>query len=489
MTQIAFIPVAPQQTATESPPVKNSLNEIPSENEFAPLLENAISEETELIPAVNSKNIEANNLTANLVNNSAVAESTLLEVMTKQTDTIEVIFGETQQPYGVSDEFAAISQPTIVTGTSFTSKQSTITGQMGFMPAPLPELSKEELPESTRNALKNTVLQPQTPGISNSTPLNIDINVNGVQLQTSQPSRFSENNTILQQLHLIINNSNETGTVSIEGTVNKYTLHAPGEADPKLSGFVFNQVHETEKIIDKPSLKNPTLRQDINGQYIEAKMNAREQGNNGSNTETGSQQSSSNSEQLSSSSPLNQAAVPEQSGSYQQISTLMQEIQNNQVPNSAKPITLPSSTVVYEEDVIQQLLERFQISRKPNDTRISLKLHPAELGELKIDITVKEGSIKAHVIAQSQHVQEMIERNTLKLRNALEDQGFAIEELLVTSESDSVTDFNLFEQNLSHQNNFTSPATETKNRDGFNSILEDAVEDFTVTSTGVNIKV
>ena len=86
-------------------------------------------------------------------------------------------------------------------------------------------------------------------------------------------------------------------------------------------------------------------------------------------------------------------------------------------------------------------------------------------------------------------MQEMVERSMSKLRNILEDQGFTVEELLVTSESDSVTDFNLFERHLSHQNDYTPPTVETKNKNGFNSILEDAVEDVVVTPTGVNIKV
>ena len=151
-------------------------------------------------------------------------------------------------------------------------------------------------------------------------------------------------------------------------------------------------------------------------------------------------------------------------------------------------MTLPSGTVVDEDNVIQQLAERFQINNRANDIKLNLKLHPEELGELKIDLTLKEGSIKGNVVVQSQQIQEVIEKNMAKLRSILEDQGFTVEEIVVTSESESVTDFELFEQHLSQQSDLTPSFTDTQQENDFEVALEDAVVQSADSSTGVNIR-
>ena len=167
----------------------------------------------------------------------------------------------------------------------------------------------------------------------------------------------------------------------------------------------------------------------------------------------------------------------------------MQDIHSSQTQNSTRPVLLPTGTIVYEDDIIQQVVERFQINSRGNDIKLSLKLHPEELGELKIDLTLKEGSIKANVVAQSQHVREIIERNMIKLRQVLEDKGFTIDQILVTSDSDSVPDFDLFEQHLSQQDNFSSPDSQTQNQNDFGLALGEAVEQSAEPETGVNIKI
>jgi len=119
-----------------------------------------------------------------------------------------------------------------------------------------------------------------------------------------------------------------------------------------------------------------------------------------------------------------------------------------------------------------------------------IKLHPAELGELKIDLTVKEGSIRANVVAQSQHVQEIIEKNLAKLKAVLEEQGFSVDEILVTSQSDSVGDFNLFDKNLSGGDDHTPQ--QMKREPGYSEsefTLEELIVDTPTSTTGVNVKI
>jgi flagellar hook-length control protein FliK len=319
-------------------------------------------------------------------------------------------------------------------------------------------------------------------------PLKVDFT--GVQPHTTNPQipAIGQNQTLLQQLQQIINNGNETGTVSIQAADSNYSFQYRGVAGAKLGEIASSQIQEPGKFSENPGPKIPALRQDMLGQYFDAKLSTREQRDSASNTQTSDQQNSANNQQASASPQPNSSVLPEQPGSFQSISALMQDIQTNQSQSSIKPVILPSGTVVDENNVIQQVAERFQINNRANDIKLNLKLHPEELGELKIDLTLKEGSIKGNVVAQSQQIQEIIEKNMAKLRSILEDQGFTVEEIVVTSESDTVPDFDLFEQHLSQQSDFTPPSAEIPQEIDFDVALEDAVVQSAGSSTGVNIK-
>jgi len=339
--------------------------------------------------------------------------------------------------------------------------------------------------ELTTTDAKITPSLPQSPAHRGDTSFKINIAFTDNQGNTIQPTPLADNDGILRQLQQIIHNSSETGTVSIQGTVNGFSGGLAGDKPGRFS----SQMREPHLIFEKTGHKTQTLRQDALGQYLEAKINAREQGNNSSNTTNNEQQNGANSQQFSAHLQPNGSLSTEQSASFQQVSTLLQDVPGSHPLNSGKSIILSSGNIVYEEDIMHQVVERFQFFKQQNDTRLTLKLHPAELGELQIDLTVKEGSIKANVLAQSLQIQEIIERNLPKLRNSLAEQGFTIEEILVTTQSDSITDFNLFEQHLADRNNYTPPVREVEEPNSFNMVLEDAVEETIGWTTGVNIKV
>jgi len=330
-----------------------------------------------------------------------------------------------------------------------------------------------------------TALSNISPTDSNEPSFKIDISETGPQGQNSPGISNAQNQTLLLQLQRIINNSNETGTVSIHGTVNGLSLQSASNTGATLAGAVSNQVSEQSKIGEKPAADTATLRQNMLAQYYDAKVNIKDQGDSGENTQTSDKQNNPNNQQLNSTLPSNTPFSPEQSSSFQHISTL---VQNTGQDLNSKPVILPSGTIVTEDNIIQQVAESFRINSRINDTRLNIQLHPAELGELKIDLTFKDGSIKAHVIAHSQHAQEIIEKNMLKLKNNLEDQGFIIEEITVTSESDSVPDFDLFNQNLSQQSEFSPQISDPPPHDDFDIALEDGIRQSVQSTTTLNIK-
>jgi flagellar hook-length control protein FliK len=332
-------------------------------------------------------------------------------------------------------------------------------------------------------------LSPLAPSENNNTPLKMDLTTPFPPGKENPIPQIAQNQSLVQQLQQIINNGNESGTVSIQGSVSGYSLQNYIKAESATGGIVSTQILDQSKFTEKSDTKIPALRQDMLSQYFEAKINTRELGDSGPNAQGSDQQNSTNNQQLSTTLQQPSSSIStEQPGSFQHVSTLMQHALTSQTQNSTNPVTLRSGSVISEADVMQQVIDRFQINTRARDIKISLKLHPQELGELKIDLTMKEGYIKANVIVHSQQVHEIIEKNLLKLKTAIEDQGFSVEDITVTSESESVPDFDLFEQHLSNQKDFSPANPKTENHNDFDMALEDAVEQSTESTTGVNIK-
>ncbi len=132
---------------------------------------------------------------------------------------------------------------------------------------------------------------------------------------------------------------------------------------------------------------------------------------------------------------------------------------------SAQTITLPSGIVVREEEVVRQFIERFQINSRTIETRINIRLNPAELGKLNVTLTVKEGTVQASVIAQSVITRDIIEKNFDRLRTSLKQQGFTLDDFVVTVEEEIAESAALFqefaeqsaEENASQQESRNTP--------------------------------
>ncbi|MFH0781282.1 MAG: flagellar hook-length control protein FliK [Pseudomonadota bacterium] len=295
------------------------------------------------------------------------------------------------------------------------------------------------------------------------------------------PESQSTNDALLAQIQKIISDSGESGGASITVTGNNL------KAQPDLNGlqttipeqaplpltitsneFANNDIDTSgillptgsEVPVEKANQDLTSMRHSIRQQYYEGKILPQ--------TEQENQTSPENNQQNSTFSPNTKTAgeshtlstmTAEQTNTFAQPLSMMQEGQKQPTVETLQPVILPSGTLVQQEEVIRQITEHLQISRRDNDTRINIKLHPAELGELKINLFVKEGAVRATVVASNQYAQEIIEKNVAKLRTILEGQGFTIGEISVTSKSDTAGNFNLFDRQLFSQNNYTPPST------------------------------
>jgi len=305
---------------------------------------------------------------------------------------------------------------------------------------------------------------------------------------TSAATNNEEKSALLAQLQQIIENSSETGTVSIKrgngstlstglnaanstSLLNATTTTQQQQVNTTTSSTLTDHllavnVDGMQKAGDATAEQITAQRQSTQQQYLDAKLTLQASSDSADDS---TEQNSSSSDQSTTSQNGQQVATTAFSStdttgifSVAATSTAQTATASTPLPTTAETITLPSGTMLQENEVLQQIAERFQVAQRMTDTHINIKLHPAELGELKIDLTVKDGSIRAHVIAQSQQVQEIIERNMAKLKVSLEDQGFTLDEITVATQSDSVGQFDLFDGELAQQNEFTQGNTRSQ---------------------------
>ncbi len=99
-------------------------------------------------------------------------------------------------------------------------------------------------------------------------------------------------------------------------------------------------------------------------------------------------------------------------------------------------LQLPSGLEIPHSRIIDQVTGQFDMNRTLESGSINIKLHPAELGELRMEIKVKQDNIKAHITAQNPQVQDILDRNLPRLRQALEQQGMNLTHIQVSVASD-----------------------------------------------------
>ncbi len=97
-------------------------------------------------------------------------------------------------------------------------------------------------------------------------------------------------------------------------------------------------------------------------------------------------------------------------------------------------VQLPSGQAVPESQIFDQVVTKMSGSFNGESGRMVLRMQPAELGSLKLELTVEGDRIRANLQAQTYQVQEVLERNLPQLRSALAEQGLKIDQFQVDVE-------------------------------------------------------
>ena len=138
---------------------------------------------------------------------------------------------------------------------------------------------------------------------------------------------------------------------------------------------------------------------------------------------------------------LDKGATPEKSAlAHEKLQTLMPGNSTQPTPVENGPQTLvpgqrimqlPSGLQLSEGQLVDQVVTHLAGSHDGESGRMRLKLHPAELGSLRLDLIVEGDRVRAHLQAQNQQVQEVLDRHLPQLREALQQQGLKIDEFRV----------------------------------------------------------
>jgi flagellar hook-length control protein FliK len=180
----------------------------------------------------------------------------------------------------------------------------------------------------------------------------------------------------------------------------------------------------------------------------------------------------------------------QQVGQFSFGNTLVQNLQTGQhATGTTGSNYLTPWTAAQENNLINQVTGHFQINSGFSASKLSLKLYPEELGELKIDIQMKDGAIKASIVAQTEQVQQVLEKYIPKLRSFMEQQGLTVDDILVTYASDNVGRHDLFQEDFANNHDFSQSGKPTKSTSFSDLSFDKAFSEKSDPISGVNVTV
>ncbi|MEA3362552.1 MAG: flagellar hook-length control protein FliK [Thermodesulfobacteriota bacterium] len=137
----------------------------------------------------------------------------------------------------------------------------------------------------------------------------------------------------------------------------------------------------------------------------------------------------------------------------------------NQAMPQPQIVQLASGQQVADSQIFDQVVTQISGSVNGESGRMVLRLQPAELGSLKLELMVEGDRIRANLHAQSHQVQDVLERNLPQLRNALAEQGLKIDQFQVNIDknSDQQSQFENLAQQQQHKGSEKQPGWHQQN--------------------------
>ena len=282
-----------------------------------------------------------------------------------------------------------------------------------------------------------------------------------------QPSSTEQPSILLGELQKLISQNNDSlkMDISFESRMTSrktigYLVHPAIQENPAAqisSNEILNKVNDgsvAATVLNSPeilsqSMKEPlrnSIRENLHEMVSNSKSTVHEKNtvNNNSLLQQNSNSSDNGTlQQQSLNTSQNSTAVSTEQSPNSSFASQFHEIGSSQPTETVKMGASPSPHLnfVRDQEIINQIVERFSVHSRLRTSRLSLQLNPAELGELKIEVIVKGDVLKANIYAQTHKAGEIIDKNIHRLRELLENQGISVEDLNVSFKSDNIDDF------------------------------------------------
>ena len=493
--------VAGQQSLSDSQQepgdqVQSALSEGISENGTphlpAAFIENILSEQPieNILSEQPIKNILSEQPIENILSEQPIenilSEQPIENILSEQPIAAEIviplILNQGQQP----------TAPTQTTHTLTTPAQTTLT-QATLPAAALTPTTETVTPEIFTQAKVHTpslVTEPTTPTGSASKAETILLqqiqqiidegkNIGSISIKSSNASTAGNKEQIdnLQQLSSPILNETKADTIQVRQSTIAQLL--PGE----------------QKTFTVNNSKPESGRQEVTEQFLNAKIGEAQTDSQGQTTSQQSDQKGSDGQNkggifnaTASATPVVTDTAPSETSFSHQLRS--SELGTNPTTVSVEGKFAPGAThVVPEKELVDNLVQRFNVNPRLQTSKLTLQLHPAELGQIKIDILVKGNSISANIVAQSQQVLETLDKNMNRLRGVLEDQGFNIDAFEITLDTDSDKQQNLFQEHFASQQQFAadSKKASVQTEDSFDALLDSEEPNTEDKESGLNV--
>ena len=137
----------------------------------------------------------------------------------------------------------------------------------------------------------------------------------------------------------------------------------------------------------------------------------------------------------------NRQSAANDSANDQQM-TFAQTVADRLEQAVAKTDAVASSYTTTTESVMNQIQDAIRVIQTQDMTEMELQLHPASLGNLRIQIASKEGVVTAVFTTENETVRAALESQLVTLKENFAQQGVKVEAVEVTVASHA------FEQNL-----------------------------------------
>lgn len=110
------------------------------------------------------------------------------------------------------------------------------------------------------------------------------------------------------------------------------------------------------------------------------------------------------------------------------------QVAANTFPQEGVVATPPETSA---SEWVRQLTEKMEtLSKQQEQGRVTLQLEPEHLGRLRVTVSLREGAIHTHIVADNHTVRQMLENHSSLLQQALQQRGLHLGALQVSVQGD-----------------------------------------------------